>query len=102
MFWQYEFDNHRFPSILTVQDYIKGLLSKAKKSDKIYCNSMHYPSMLNLFRLNRNLDVDEKDISCFYFVEDTLLVKTKTGISQVLSTHYPTLVRPKKKNLNVV
>ena len=97
MFWQYEFDGHKFPSILTVQDYIKGLISKAKKSDQIYCNSLHYPSLLNIFRLNRIPEVAERDIECFYFVEDCLLVKNKQGISYTLSTHYPTLVRQKGK-----
>ena len=97
MFYRYSFDGHTFPFILLVQDYIKGVLTRARKSDQICCNSMHFPTLLSIFRLNRIPEVAEQDISCFYFVEDMLLVKTKTGISQVLSTHYPTLMRQKNK-----
>ena len=94
MFWQYEFDNHRYPSILSVQVYINGLV-KRTKAQETHPNTMYYSSYLSILRLNQKVEIDENDIICFYFIGDALLVKTKKGISQSLSYHYPTLVRNK-------
>ena len=94
MFWQYEFDNHKFPSILTVQDYINGFV-KRTKTQEIQPNSMYYSTYVSILRLNKKVEIHENDILCFYFIEDALLVKSKRGISHLLSYHYPTMVRNK-------
>ena len=94
MFWQYEFSGHKFPSILTVQQFIAGTI-KRTKTHEISPNTMHYPIYLSILRLNKKVEINEKDIHCFYFLENELLVKTKDGTSHQLSYHYPTLVRHK-------
>ena len=89
----YEFDNHKFPSLIEVQKYINPIIKRCKFMSEINSTNMFYHFFISIMKLNR-IKIDEKNIYYFFFEkEEYLYVKTQKGDVTILSYHYPSLVR---------
>ena len=65
----YEFDNHKFPSLIEVQKYINPIIKRCKFMSEINATNMFYPFFISLMKVNR-IKIDEKNIYYFFFEKE--------------------------------